>query len=144
MVKSTMKTSKTQLSCSKEMAPLVPWLLDSDSECDEDDLPHESPASRLHQPWRAYWPPKSDRIWKLWLRSEYPEVLSWRFDHKLPFDRPWRIWTRTASAQRAQAANTISRLAGAEKGSITRGMLLQKAFPHRCSIMLRSPSLYDC
>jgi hypothetical protein len=38
-----------------------------------------------------------------WLHSEFPEVLSWRFDHRQPFDRPWRNWTRSARALEERA-----------------------------------------
>jgi hypothetical protein len=40
----------------------------------------------------------------IWLRSEFPEVLSWRFDLTRPFDRPWRAWTRSARAMEKQGA----------------------------------------
>jgi len=44
-----------------------------------------------------------------WLRSEFPEVLSWRFDRNRPFDRPWRAWTRSARTMAEQGAESLSR-----------------------------------
>src|SRR5882762_6038228 len=59
----------------------------------------------LRQPWRSYWPPKCEITMQIWLYSEFPEVLSWRFDHRQPFDRPWRTWTRSARALEERATS---------------------------------------
>jgi hypothetical protein len=69
---------------------------------DAKDEPTETRV--LHQPWRSYWPPKCEKIIEMWLHSEYPEVMSWRFDPHRPFDRPWRNWTRSARASEERAA----------------------------------------
>jgi hypothetical protein len=57
------------------------------------------------QPWRFYWPPISQETVKIWVSSEFPEVLSWRFDRTRPFDRPWRTWTKSARAMREHDPN---------------------------------------
>ena len=63
-----------------------------------------SPSVELVQrPWQAYWPPKSKGDLHAWLCSEYPQVLSWRFDPDRPFDRPWRKWTRSARARKEES-----------------------------------------
>lgn len=68
----------------------------------------DSPCSQpLRQPWRDFWPPKSGTELHLWLQSEYPEVLSWRFDPTRPFDRPWRTWTSSARAKRERELETL-------------------------------------
>jgi hypothetical protein len=103
-------------------APMVPWHLDS--EPDEQGRSHELTTVRcLRQPWRAYWPPKSGNVLDLWLRSEYPEVLTWRFDRTQPFDRPWRIWTRSARAMKEQGAITMNRQIMGQKESVQSGIL---------------------
>jgi hypothetical protein len=51
------------------------------------------------QPWKAFWPLTGDVNSGAWVSSEFPEVASWKFDPKRPFDRPWRMWTRTALAK---------------------------------------------
>jgi len=60
--------------------------------------------TNAHQPWRVYWPPVCHRTRGLWHRSEFPEVLSWRFDPDKPFDRPWRTWTKFTDRSEEQAA----------------------------------------
>lgn len=67
----------------------------------------ESPPQTLRQPWRAFWPPKSGPELLNWMESEYPEVLSWQFDHTKPFDRPWRTWTRSARAKKESEVKTL-------------------------------------
>lgn len=57
----------------------------------------------IRQPWRAYWPPKSNKMKLAWSRSEFPAVLTWRFDRSQPFDRPWRIWARSTNAMSEKA-----------------------------------------
>jgi hypothetical protein len=47
------------------------------------------------RPWKAFWPPRSEENFNIWLRSEFPEVLSWHFDPDQPFDQPWRDWLRS-------------------------------------------------
>jgi len=54
------------------------------------------------QPWKAFWPPNGAGDPEIWRSSEFPEVLSWRFDVNRPFDRPWRRWTRTARTKKEE------------------------------------------
>jgi hypothetical protein len=54
-----------------------------------------SAAEIARRPWKAFWPPRSEESFNIWLRCEFPEVLSWRFDPDLPFDQPWRYWLRS-------------------------------------------------
>ena len=54
-----------------------------------------SAAEIARRPWKAFWPPRSEENFNIWLRSEFPEVLSWRFDPDQPFDQPWRDWLRS-------------------------------------------------
>lgn len=70
----------------------------------------------LRQPWRAYWPPRCDKTMEIWLHSEFPQVVSWRFDHHQPFDRPWRSWTRSARALQERAAGLSFRPARESTG----------------------------
>ncbi len=73
------------------------WHLDTDTNVK--GAKDEATETRvLHQPWQAYWPPRCDKTMEIWLHSEFPQVLSWRFDHHQPFDRPWRGWTRSGLA----------------------------------------------
>jgi hypothetical protein len=90
-----------------EAVQTVPWFLDSgpDSELSPND--DATSIRPIHQPWRAYWPPKTGSILDAWLRSEFPEVLSWRFDASHPHDRPWRCWTRSARAKKEQHLVTV-------------------------------------
>ncbi|KAE9367701.1 hypothetical protein N431DRAFT_71334 [Stipitochalara longipes BDJ] len=75
----------------------ITWYLDSEASVEgASDEANETTAQ--HQPWRFYWPPRCEEMMQMWLHSEFPEVLSWRFDRHLPFDRPWRTWTRSARA----------------------------------------------
>jgi hypothetical protein len=55
------------------------------------------------QPWKAFWPPKGAGDPGVWRSSEFPEVVSWRFDANRPFDRPWRKWTRTERARKEES-----------------------------------------
>ncbi|KAF8859194.1 hypothetical protein BDZ45DRAFT_590152 [Acephala macrosclerotiorum] len=71
------------------------WYLDSNSN-NEDTKDESIESTCARQPWRSYWPPKCQKMTEMWLRSEFPEVLSWRFDRTRPFDRPWRTWNRSA------------------------------------------------
>ncbi|KAH7348497.1 hypothetical protein BKA65DRAFT_500723 [Rhexocercosporidium sp. MPI-PUGE-AT-0058] len=41
-----------------------------------------------------------------WSRSEFPEVVSWRFDRNRPFDRSWRKWSRSARVMEEKASTT--------------------------------------
>jgi hypothetical protein len=54
-----------------------------------------SAAEITRRPWKAFWPPRSEDQFDIWLRSEFPEVLSWHFDPDQPFDQPWRDWLRS-------------------------------------------------
>ncbi|KAH7412816.1 hypothetical protein BKA64DRAFT_702932 [Cadophora sp. MPI-SDFR-AT-0126] len=87
---------------SKVHVPVTAWYFDS--EPDEYYSKSESEKGlSCRQPWRAFWPPKSKRMKLAWLQSEYPEVLTWRFDPTLPFDRPWRVWARSTDAMKEKA-----------------------------------------
>jgi hypothetical protein len=80
----------------------ITWYLDLEASVEEaENVAIETRPQ--YQPWRAYWPPKCERMMQIWLQSEFPEVLSWRFDRHLPFDRPWRTWTRSACALKDRA-----------------------------------------
>ncbi len=83
---------------------LVPWYLEKEDQLDGSRNCHDSSTTILSQPWRKYWPPKSSGDLDLWLHSESPEVLSWRFDPSSPFDRPWRVWTKAPRAAQEQDA----------------------------------------
>jgi hypothetical protein len=86
----------------------IVWYLDL--EPDEQGTKDESTKTICaRQPWRSYWPPRCHKMREVWLRSEFPEVLSWRFDRTQPFDRPWRAWTKSANAIEEQAAMLICR-----------------------------------
>ena len=87
---------------SVENFPGSAWYFDSKSDeyCPQSES--EKGVSR-RQPWRAYWPPKSNKMKLAWSRSEFPTVLTWRFDRNQPFDRPWRIWARSANAMSEKA-----------------------------------------
>lgn len=61
-----------------------------------------SKAELVRRPWRAHWPPRSANDRSVWLRCEFPQVLSWRFDPDKPFDRPWRYWARTVLAKQEE------------------------------------------
>jgi len=84
----------------------VMWYLDSDPSVEGTE---DAETRCARQPWRSFWPPKCPDVREEWLRSEFPEVLSWRFDRKLPFDRPWRIWARSARAMEEPAAGYPTR-----------------------------------
>lgn len=82
------------------------WFLDS--ECCTVRRGGDAVSSRpLNQPWREFWPPNSGTELHLWLQSEYPEVLYWRFDPTRPFDRPWRTWTSSARAKRERELEVL-------------------------------------
>lgn len=86
----------------------IVWYLDSEPE--EPGTKNESAKTiRARQPWRSYWPPRCHKVREEWLHSEFPEVLSWRFDRTQPFDRPWRAWTRSTRAMEEPAAMVITR-----------------------------------
>jgi hypothetical protein len=86
----------------------IVWYLDS--EPDEQETKNASTKTvHARQPWRSYWPPRCRKMREVWLRSEFPEVLSWRFDRTQPFDRPWRTWTKSAHAMEEQAVMLIRR-----------------------------------
>ena len=86
----------------------ITWYLDS--EAIVEDANEDGTHTRAqHQPWRVYWPPKCEKMMQTWLNSEFPEVLSWRFDRHLPFDRPWRTWARSGRALQEQAGKLTYR-----------------------------------
>lgn len=60
----------------------------------------------IRQPWKAFWPPKGADDSEIWRSSEFPEVVSWRFDANRPFDRPWRTWTRTVRARKEESVTS--------------------------------------
>jgi hypothetical protein len=84
----------------------VMWYLDS-GPINEDTNVESTETIATRQPWRSYWPPKCHSIMDIWIHSEFPEVLSWRFDRTQPFDRPWRNWTRSARAVEEQSAVSL-------------------------------------
>ncbi|KAK0127284.1 hypothetical protein ONS96_006834 [Cadophora gregata f. sp. sojae] len=89
---------------SDTQAPGIAWYFDS--EPDEYHPSSESEKSAFaRQPWRAHWPPKSDKAKLAWMHSEFPEVLVWMFDRTKPFDRPWREWARSGIAMKEKAGN---------------------------------------
>ena len=77
------------------------WFLDAeqDGPSSSTDL---STKELLRRPWRAYWPPRSEDDLRTWLRCEYSEVLTWRFNSNNPFDRPWRHWARTVLSKKEE------------------------------------------
>ncbi|KAK0121807.1 hypothetical protein ONS95_010090 [Cadophora gregata] len=92
---------------SDTQAPGIAWYFDS--EPDEYHPSSESEKSAFaRQPWRAHWPPKSDKAKLAWMHSEFPEVLVWMFDRTKPFDRPWREWARSGIAMKEKAGNVSS------------------------------------
>lgn len=93
----------------------ITWHLDADTnvKATKDEV---TETGVLRQPWRAYWPPRCDKTMEIWLHSEFPQVLSWRFDHHHPFDRPWRSWTRSARALQERAAGLSFRPARESTG----------------------------
>jgi hypothetical protein len=93
----------------------IMWHLDPEASVEDvKDDPTETRG--LRQPWRSYWPPKCEKMMQIWLYSEFPEVLSWRFDHRQPFDRPWRTWTRSARALEERATSLPCRPMGTRRG----------------------------
>lgn len=66
--------------------------LDSVGEQDE----HGPDRGALIRPWMSYWPPEADSELHALLQKSVPEVLTWRFDPKNPFNRPWQSWTKSA------------------------------------------------
>lgn len=70
------------------------WFYDSE-EREHSPVKDVSNEEIARRPWKAFWPPRSRGDFDNWLSSEYPEVLSWRFDADKPFDQPWRIWLRS-------------------------------------------------
>lgn len=118
---------------STNATPMIPWHLDSEHELGRKRQSHELTVKEcLHQPWRTYWPPKTDAVYDLWFRSEHPEVLSWRFSPTQPFDRPWRVWTKTSAAQK-------------EKGAMVAGrMLMDGDRSERSRMTCLPPSTYKC
>lgn len=70
------------------------WFYDSE-QYDHSAIKDFSPTEIVRRPWKAFWPPRSEDNFNFWLRSEFPEVLSWQFDPSRPFDQPWRDWLRS-------------------------------------------------
>ena len=97
-----------QVSDSIDETSKSPRLISLDREPNEHgNSPESITTTSLRQPWRAYWPPRSSNVLNIWSHSEYPEVLSWRFDNSQPFDRPWRIWTKSVRAKNEEGTVTI-------------------------------------
>jgi hypothetical protein len=67
------------------------WFYDSE-ERGHSPAKEFSIAEIARRPWKAFWPPQSEAHLDVWRCSEFPEVLSWRFDPEQPFDQPWRHW----------------------------------------------------
>jgi hypothetical protein len=79
------------------MGPQIDHVVNSSRALFRDN--HDQSEDR-RQPWRAFWPLASRNTnCGIWANSEHPEVTSFKFDSKRPFDRPWREWTRTAAAK---------------------------------------------
>lgn len=75
------------------MSPRVELpFIDSVREVDQHGGRHQS----LDRPWKAYWPPEEGGELHKLLQETVPEALSWRFNPKDPFDRPWQSWSRQA------------------------------------------------
>jgi hypothetical protein len=74
--------------------PDLSWFYDSEQH-DHSSTKDFSPTEIARRPWKAFWPPRSEDNFNFWLRSEFPEVLSWQFDPDRPFDQPWRNWLRS-------------------------------------------------
>jgi hypothetical protein len=72
----------------------VSWFYDAEQR-EHSSTKDFSAAEIARRPWKALWPPRSEDIFNIWLRCEFPEVLSWRFDPDQPFDQPWRYWLRS-------------------------------------------------
>lgn len=70
------------------------WFYDSE-EREHSPVKDVSTEEIARRPWKAFWPPRSKGNFDSWLASEYPEVLSWRFNPDKPFDQPWRFWLRS-------------------------------------------------
>lgn len=75
----------------------------------------------IFRPWTAYWPPQADSELFKWLLDALPEAITWRWDPRTPFDRPWQRWLKqgpcerpllgeTSKARGALAANTKPRI----------------------------------
>jgi hypothetical protein len=105
------------------------WHLDSEL---GDEGTEDAETMCARQPWRSFWPPKCQKVREEWLHSEFPEVLSWRFDRKLPFDRPWRIWARSTRALEEPAAGYPSR------------QLLERLGSKKCKIAALALTLCIC
>jgi hypothetical protein len=80
-----------------------------------------SPTEISRRPWKAFWPPRSGDYINVWLRSEFPEVLSWQFDPEQPFDQPWRNWLRSL-LMKVEAGSCRKKVASK---IVDRGMSLQ-------------------
>jgi|ERR1700733_8860197 hypothetical protein len=60
-------------------------------------------SKELQRPWQSVWPPRIGSAEYSSLCVTCPEAISWRFDPSVPFDRPWRLWTRSLLAKQEQA-----------------------------------------
>ncbi|KAJ4307678.1 hypothetical protein N0V84_012562 [Fusarium piperis] len=74
------------------MPRLAMPFLDSIGGSDE----HGPERQALVRPWQSYWPPEEGSELHHLLQEKVPEVLTWRFDPKKPFDRPWQAWAKQA------------------------------------------------
>jgi hypothetical protein len=70
---------------SSKDGPDVSWFYDAEQR-EHSPTKDFSAAEIARRPWKAFWPPRSEENFNIWLRSEFPEVLSWRFDPDQPFD----------------------------------------------------------
>jgi hypothetical protein len=61
-------------------------------------------SKELQRPWQSVWPPRLGSAEYSSLCVTCPEAISWRFDPSAPFDRPWRLWTRSLLAKQEQAS----------------------------------------
>ena len=60
----------------------------------------DAPGRQIFQPWKAHWPPPPTSEYYFWLQRNFPEVLSWKFNPKSPFEKPWRSWLHTSRTTR--------------------------------------------
>jgi hypothetical protein len=74
----------------------------------KDEVTDDTTGTRyLYQPWREHWPPAPGSHLHHQLKSEFPDVISWRFDPAKPFDRPWPSWRKQAQVNE-QNSETIT------------------------------------
>lgn len=68
---------------------------------------HGPEKQALVRPWQSYWPPEEGSELHDLLKQKVPEVLTWRFDPKKPFDRPWQAWAKQAVLSGRVCVSTV-------------------------------------